>query len=56
MQRVRVVASIGAPVSSTALSERVGGDRQQVMDHIGRAIAAMLPAEYAARMRIQPRL
>lgn len=46
VQRVRVVASIGAPVLVESLSERVGGDRQQVMDHIGRAIAAMLPPEY----------
>jgi 1-acyl-sn-glycerol-3-phosphate acyltransferase len=46
IQRVRVVASIAAPIDAAALSESVDGDRQQVMDHIGRTIAAMLPAEY----------
>ena len=56
VQRVRVVASIGAPIDAAALSESVGGDRQQVMDRIGRAIAAMLPAEYQGAYANQPRL
>ena len=56
VQRVRVVASIGAPIDATALSESVGGDRQQVMDRIGRAIAAMLPPEYQGAYANQPGL
>jgi len=46
VQRVRVVATIGAPLLVETVSARLGGDRQQLMDHIGRTIAAMLPPEY----------
>jgi len=37
------------------LSARAGGDRQQVMDQIGREIAAMLPPEYRGAYSTQPR-
>jgi 1-acyl-sn-glycerol-3-phosphate acyltransferase len=43
---VQIVARAGAPIDAAALSERCGGDRQKMMDTIGRAIAALLPSEY----------
>jgi 1-acyl-sn-glycerol-3-phosphate acyltransferase len=43
---VRVVARVGAPISATELDERSGGDRRVMMDTVGAAIAALLPAEY----------
>ena len=43
---VRITLTIGPPISARLLDERARGDRQVVMDDIGRAIAALLPAEY----------
>jgi 1-acyl-sn-glycerol-3-phosphate acyltransferase len=41
-----VVASIGAPIEVEALRAEFGDDRKRMMDTIGAAIAAQLPAEY----------
>ena len=46
IQRVEVVASVGVPMDAAELSTAAGGDRQRVMDQIGKAIAAMLPPDY----------
>lgn len=43
---VRITLAIGPAISARQLDERARGDRQVVMDDIGRAIAALLPAEY----------
>ena len=43
---VRITLTIGSPVPARLLDERANGDRQLVMDEIGRAIAALLPAEH----------
>jgi 1-acyl-sn-glycerol-3-phosphate acyltransferase len=43
---VRIILTIGRPRPARLLDERAKGDRQLVMDEIGRAIAALLPPEY----------
>ena len=43
---VRIILTIGRPLPARLLDERAKGDRQLVMDDIGRAIAALLPPEY----------
>jgi 1-acyl-sn-glycerol-3-phosphate acyltransferase len=43
---VRVNARLGAPIDAAALHQRVGGDRRVMMDHLGFAIAELLPPEY----------
>jgi len=43
---VRITLAIGGPVPARLLDERAQGDRQLVMDDIGRAIAVLLPPEY----------
>ena len=43
---VRIILTIGRPLPARLLVERSRGDRQLVMDEIGRAIAALLPPEY----------
>ena len=43
---VRVAARVGAPIEAAALQERFGGDRRLMMDHVGFAIAGLLPPEY----------
>src|SRR5262245_40084563 len=43
---VRVTARVGPPIEAAALHERVGGDRRLMMDHVGYAIAGLLPPEY----------
>jgi 1-acyl-sn-glycerol-3-phosphate acyltransferase len=43
---VRVEVRVGAPIAAQEIRERCGGDRQAMMDDVGRAIAALLPAEY----------
>jgi len=43
---VRVEVRVGAPIVAQEIRERCAGDRQAVVDEIGRAIAALLPPEY----------
>ena len=43
---VRVEVRVGAPIAAHEVRERCAGDRQAMMDEIGRAIAALLPPEY----------
>jgi 1-acyl-sn-glycerol-3-phosphate acyltransferase len=43
---VRVEVRVGHPIAAQEVRERCGGDRQAMMDDIGRAIAALLPPEY----------
>jgi hypothetical protein len=43
---VRVEVRVGSPIAAQAIRERCGGDRQEMMDDIGRAIAALLPRDY----------
>jgi 1-acyl-sn-glycerol-3-phosphate acyltransferase len=43
---VRVEVRVGQPISGQEIRERCGGDRQGMMDDIGRAIAALLPSDY----------
>jgi 1-acyl-sn-glycerol-3-phosphate acyltransferase len=43
---VRVEVRVGAPIAAHEIRERCAGDRQAMMDEIGRAIAALLPPEY----------
>jgi 1-acyl-sn-glycerol-3-phosphate acyltransferase len=43
---VRVEVRVGGPIAAHEIRERCGGDRQAMMDDVGRAIAALLPAEY----------
>jgi 1-acyl-sn-glycerol-3-phosphate acyltransferase len=43
---VRVEVRVGAPIAAHNIHERCAGDRQAMMDEIGRAIAALLPPEY----------
>ena len=43
---VRITLTIGQPLPARLLDERAKGDRQLVMDDIGRAIAALLPPDY----------
>ena len=43
---VRIEVRIGPAIDAEALRQRCGGSRQRVMDTIGLAIAAVLPAEY----------
>ena len=43
---VAIVAHIGVPEDAARLCDRCGGDRRVMMDTIGGAIAALLPAAY----------
>ena len=43
---VRVEVHVGRPIAAHELRERCAGDRQAMMDEIGRGIAALLPPEY----------
>jgi len=43
---VSVEVRVGAPILAHEVRERCAGDRQAMMDEIGRAIAALLPPEY----------
>jgi 1-acyl-sn-glycerol-3-phosphate acyltransferase len=43
---VRVEVRVGQPIPAQEIRERCGGDRQGMMDDIGRAVAALLPSEY----------
>ena len=43
---VRVEVRVGQPIPAQEIRERCGGDRQGMMDDIGRAIAGLLPPEY----------
>jgi 1-acyl-sn-glycerol-3-phosphate acyltransferase len=43
---VRVEVRVGAPIAAHEVRERWAGDRQSMMDEVGRAIAALLPQEY----------
>ena len=43
---VRVVGRVGAPIEARELERRFDGDRRQMMDTVGFAIAEQLPAEY----------
>jgi 1-acyl-sn-glycerol-3-phosphate acyltransferase len=48
LHRVRIVTRRLSRPSADALRERAGGDRRLMMDAVGLAIAALLPAEYRA--------
>jgi 1-acyl-sn-glycerol-3-phosphate acyltransferase len=43
---VRVEVRIGRPIAAHEIHERCNGERQDMMDEVGRAIAALLPPEY----------
>lgn len=43
---VQVIGRVGQPILARELEERSGGDRRVMMDEVGQAIAAQLPAEY----------
>jgi 1-acyl-sn-glycerol-3-phosphate acyltransferase len=43
---VRVEVRVGRPIPADEIRERCAGDRQAMMDDIGRSIAALLPPEY----------
>ena len=43
---VRVEVRVGRPIAAQDIRERCAGDRQAMMDEIGRAIAALLPPDY----------
>ena len=43
---VTVEVRVGSPIPVHEIRERCAGDRQAMMDEIGRAIAALLPPEY----------
>jgi 1-acyl-sn-glycerol-3-phosphate acyltransferase len=43
---VRVEARVGRPIDAQEIRERAGGDRREMMDEVGRAVAALLPLEY----------
>jgi len=43
---VRIVARMGRPIEASALRDRANGNRRLMMDAVGLAIAALLPAEY----------
>jgi 1-acyl-sn-glycerol-3-phosphate acyltransferase len=43
---VRVEVRVGRPIAAQEIHERCAGERQEMMDEIGRAIAALLPPEY----------
>ena len=43
---VRVEVRVGHPIDAQEIRERCGGDRQAMMDDIGRAVAELLPPEY----------
>jgi hypothetical protein len=46
LHRVTVRIIIGAPLDGALLRASAGGDRQLMMDAVGAAIAALLPAGY----------
>jgi 1-acyl-sn-glycerol-3-phosphate acyltransferase len=43
---VRVEVRVGSPIAADDIRERCGGDRQSMIDDIGRAIAELLPPDY----------
>lgn len=43
---VRVEVRVGRPIAAQEIRDRCAGERQEMMDEIGRAIAALLPQEY----------
>jgi 1-acyl-sn-glycerol-3-phosphate acyltransferase len=43
---VRVEVRVGHPIEVQEIRERCGGDRQAMMDDVGRAIAELLPPDY----------
>ena len=46
LHRVSVRLELGSPMQAAALRREAGGDRQRMMDAVGAAIAALLPAAY----------
>jgi len=46
LHRVTVEVRVGAPMAAQEIRERCSGERQEMMDEIGSAIAALLPREY----------
>ncbi len=46
LHAVRVEVRVGCPIAAQEIHERCGGDRQGMMDEVGRAVAALLPPEY----------
>ncbi len=43
---VRVEVRVGRPIAAQEIRDRRAGDRQEMMDEIGREVAALLPPEY----------
>ena len=48
---VRVEVRVGRPIDAQQLRERCGGDRQAMMDEVGRAVAALFRRSIEARTR-----
>ena len=46
LNAVRISVSFGRPIRADALREETRGDRREMMDTIGRAVAELLPQEY----------
>jgi 1-acyl-sn-glycerol-3-phosphate acyltransferase len=46
LHRVPISMRIGQPIAVSDMRERFRRDRQSMMDHIGRAVAGLLPQEY----------
>jgi 1-acyl-sn-glycerol-3-phosphate acyltransferase len=46
VQPFRAVVRVGAPIDAGSLLARADGDRQRIIDIVGGAIAALLPADY----------
>lgn len=53
---VPIVVRAGPPISADTLRETTGGNRQLFMDHVGAAIAALLPDDYRGTYASPPPL
>jgi 1-acyl-sn-glycerol-3-phosphate acyltransferase len=51
---VRVEVRIGRPMNADEIRERAGGDRREMMDSVGRAVAALLPPKYRGQYGAEP--
>jgi 1-acyl-sn-glycerol-3-phosphate acyltransferase len=46
LSSAKIAMSIGAPIEADAIRAECGGDRRQFVDHLARAVAALLPPAY----------
>jgi 1-acyl-sn-glycerol-3-phosphate acyltransferase len=54
LHAVRVEVRVGSPIPADEIRERAGGDRREMMDIVGRAVASLLPLTYRGQYGAGP--